>query len=586
MCPLDVQSDPPRLGLPGGGILAMAKETFRQCLRTKVAAVFAILLAGSLAVLPLVMEGDGTLAGRIRTFLDYSTSVTSLLLSLVVVFLSVGLVSADVRDKHAFVVCTKPLARWQYVVGRWLGVVMLAGVLLAGSSAAIYLLSQYLRGRTDLVARPEDRRAVETEIFTARAEILANPPNVDKALIERIRQKKADGSWDQTIEAYKTNYGLPDARVEERLTEDLRKEVMAEAQSVAPGRPTTWMFSNIHPLGRTHQGPGQVVDASAQTGIVAIETDPDLVSRLVVFGPVWLAEPGSEPRLAAPRARQSAGEQPKEASGRVIGTWKGGFRAIFAMEDMKAAPLSGARLGSQVRVSVEPVIQLSYKITPAATKGGAPSLRAAWQMENPTSGFVYQLPPEEVLPDTKGTLIAPLRVVDPNGNLRVRYLNYSNSSVTVLNSDMAVLYEVGSFEANFVKTAALILAGLMFLAAMGVFAGSGLSFPVGCILCFVLLWIATTLRFLTESVSGGLEFGAANELTFIYQFGFWMLSVMKVLLPDLVSTLATSFVVEGLRISWDYFGQTAALTVAVRGAVLLGLACLIFHRRELARVQV
>jgi hypothetical protein len=102
----------------------------------------------------------------------------------------------------------------------------------------------------------------------------------------------------------------------------------------------------------------------------------------------------------------------------------------------------------------------------------------------------------------------------------------------------------------------------------------------------VLLWIATTLRFLSESIGSGLEFGTAKELTFIYQLGAWMLAVMKVLLPDLVSTLATSFVVEGLKISWGYFGQTAALTVAVRGAAMLGLACLIFHRRELARVQV
>jgi hypothetical protein len=322
--------------------------------------------------------------------------------------------------------------------------------------------------------------------------------------------------------------------------------------------------------------------------MVVLQADPDLVSRLVVFGPVWVREIGpgaARPAAAAAKPGQSEKEGPKEAPGRVLRMWRDGFLAAFTLEDMKAVPLSAARPGGALEIVAEPTIQVSYKITPADRDPNT-VIRAAWHLENPTSGAVHQIGPDQILANTKGTLIAPLRMVDKDGNLRVRYLNYSTSSVTILNSDMAVLYEVGSFEANFAKTVALILAGLMFLAALGTFAGAALSFPVGCILCFVLLWIATTLRFLTESISTGLDYGTAKELTFIYQIGAWMLAVMKVLMPDLVSTLATTFVVEGVRISWDQFGQTAALTVAVRGVVLLGLACLVFHRRELARVQV
>ena len=67
---------------------------------------------------------------------------------------------------------------------------------------------------------------------------------------------------------------------------------------------------------------------------------------------------------------------------------------------------------------------------------------------------------------------------------------------------------------------------------------------------------------------------------------FYLLGAMKVLLPDLASTLATNFLVDGVRVTWVYFAETAALTVALRAAILLALACLVFHRRELARVQV
>ena len=55
-----------------GGIWAVARQTFRQCLRMKVAGLFIVLLALFLAAMPYQMKGDETLAGRIRTFLSLS----------------------------------------------------------------------------------------------------------------------------------------------------------------------------------------------------------------------------------------------------------------------------------------------------------------------------------------------------------------------------------------------------------------------------------------------------------------------------------------------------------------------------------
>ena len=546
-----------------GSIWTVARQTFSQCLRTKVAAVFTVLLLASLAVLPSVMVGDGTLAGRIRTFLDYSFSVTSVLLSLVVIFLSVGLVSGDVGDKHVFIVCVKPLGRWQYVLGRWLGVVLLSSMLLGGASAGIYVLAQYLRGRSDLAIRPEDRRAVETEVFAARARISPEPPDVTQALAARIQRKVSEGTWDETVETYRTNYQITRTQAEERLKGDLQKSVLAEAQSAGPGRSLVWDFSNIHVLGEPVKGRGVARSVHRPTGLLAVETDPDLSSRLIILGPVWV----------------------NGVAGRVVGIWKVGFRAIFHLEDMKGQQMTSVSAGSPVEVVVEPTVQVSYKVS-AADRGMAGVLRAAWKIENPATGFVYDVPPQETPVEQQATLIAPARAVDPQGRLRVRYFNYSPSSVTVLHDDMAVLYEVGRFEANFLKAVLLALMGLMFLAAMAVFAGCWLSFPVGCLVCFVMLWIATALRFLTEAITSGLTYSRPDDLVFLFHAGDFLLKLMKVLLPDLVSTLATNFIIEGVQITWAYLGETAALTIAFRAVILLALACWIFGRRELARVQV
>jgi len=539
------------------GVWTVARHTFWQCVRTKVAAVFAVLLAVSLALLPSLMEGDGTLSGRIRTLLDYSTTVISVLLALAVTFLSIAVVSGDVRDRQIFLICTKPVHRWQYILGRWLGVVLLAGSLLAGSSAAVYGAAQYVRGRTDLAFNAEDRRAVETEVFTARTEITADPPNVDARVAERIEQQKNSGEWAASVAAYKDNFNLTDTRAAERLVGDMRRAAAAEMQSVGPGKSLRWTFSDVRVRGEDVRGSGVVRALNRSRGQVVIETSEDVLSRMLIFGPVSV----------------------DGVTGRVEGIWKEGFRAQFALEDMTGQQLTDLLPGHRVQVVAEPTVQITYRV-----KGGA--AKVAWQVENAATGFVHYEPPRDVAVNMPVTVIAPARAVDRAGRLQASMINYSPASVTVLSRDVSVLYEVGGFEVNFVKTVVLMLTGLAFLAAMGIFAGSWLSFPVACLLCLTMLLLAIGFRFLTEAIGYGLDLPGYTEHVWVYQLGYLLLAVMKLLLPDLGSLLATTFVVDGLELTWGYFAEVAALMVAVRGAILLALACWVFHRRELARVQV
>jgi len=547
-----------------GGIWTVARHTFTQCLRTKVAGLFAVLLAAALALLPSIMEGDGTLAGRIRTFLDYGLTVTTVLLALVVVLLSIGVVSDDVRDRHVFVVFSKPLARWKYVLGRWLGVTMLGGLLLAGACGGIYLLAQYLRSRTDLAVRPEDRRAVETEVFTARKQLFPRPVDVDAEIARRVEQKKADGTWQPLVQNYAEQYKINEFQAVEKIVSDLRKDAAAAAQSVAPGRSLVWRFAGVHPAGETVRGRATVRQIARPAGLIAFECPPALTGRLIIFGPVWV----------------------DSVAGRVMGTWNDGFRVLFNLEDMNAQRLATLKPDQAVDVAIRPTVQVSYKATPARRDLPEP-LRGAWKVENPDSGYVYDIPPYDVPDNQRATLIVPAEAVDKTGGLRLRYFNLSPTSVTILSEDVSVLYAVGGFGANYVKTALLRLMGLAFLAALGVFAGCWLSFPVGCLMCVVLLWITTTLRFLTESIQMGLEFevkeGAGRA---VYQIGHAMLLVVKVLLPDLAATLETDFLVEGVAVPWGYLGESFAMTLLLRATLLLALGCWIFHRRELARVQV
>ena len=121
-------------------IWAVATNTIRQALRMKVALIFTILLLVLLPVMALSMPGDGTIKGRLQTFVSYGLSLTSLLLCLLTIVVSIFSLTNDIKQRQIFTVLTKPVRRFQLLLGKLLGVVLLDVALLALFSAIIYLL--------------------------------------------------------------------------------------------------------------------------------------------------------------------------------------------------------------------------------------------------------------------------------------------------------------------------------------------------------------------------------------------------------------------------------------------------------------
>jgi len=77
-------------------VWAIAINTIKQALRMKVAVVFTILLIVLLVVMGVSTTGDGTLKGRLQTFVSYGLSLTSLLLCLLTIIVSIYSVTSDI----------------------------------------------------------------------------------------------------------------------------------------------------------------------------------------------------------------------------------------------------------------------------------------------------------------------------------------------------------------------------------------------------------------------------------------------------------------------------------------------------------
>ena len=540
-------------------IRAVAAQTFHQCVRTKIAVTFIVLLAACLATLPMILEADGTLAGKIRALLSWGTSITAVLLGLVTIFLTASVVSSDVRDKQIFITATKPISRWQYLLGRWLGVLLMVGGLLAVSSIGIYAYAQYLREQEPLNDR--DRLAVETEVFAARGRIQATK----RPLIERIearirRMKEADPrAYRDALDAFGTRTRGDEKLAKAKLLAEITRQEKAKEHSRGYGAAFFWRFAGLRPKREPLRGAGTVTVAINANG--------------------WL-------RVRAGRAiaRQSLPGRPIEVIGRntVIGRVDRDVLVVrFHRSDRLRRGVVNLKPGDEVDLVLVPIIQVRFKAT-ASGKLLDNIFRTAWSVGNSQSGYSMPMTRQDAS-RVPGTLTVSARAVGADGNMEVLCINNTpDTSIKIDTQDVFVLFPVGSFEWNYVRAVLLVMVQLTFLAACGIFAGSILSFPVACLVCFSLLPFSLMRGFLSDSLKLP-SVGSADALTWS---GHYAMEIMKIFLPDFAGASGGDALVDGLYIPWTHLGESAAVAFGARTLCVLAVACLLFGRRELAKAQV
>ncbi len=490
--------------------------------------------------------------------------MTGALLSVVTILLAVGVVSGDMRERQIYIVASKPLARWQYIVGRWLGVVLLDLMLLAAAGGLIYGFVLYLRDQPAI--SPEDRRAIDTEVLVARRRVAPEPFDVESRVEARLTRLKEDGRYDEAVNSYLATSQDDVDLARKQLRAEIRKQEEAGMQSVRPGQFLVWNFEGIQVRGERQGGIGRVTQTNPAAGMARIEADPHLVGRLVYEGPVGIGN----------------------VEGKVKRLENDFFDVQFTREDAAAGEIASLKTGQEVTVLVEPTIQVRYKASVAAELPDG-MLYSIWQAMNPLTGLLFQ----EIRSDPVGlpaTLTISAGVVDSQGQMELRYVNLPQpttgrgTSVTVLRDDVWVLFKVGRFEVNFLGALSLMLVQVVFLAAIGVLAGSFLSFPVGCLASFAIMPFGLARGFLSDAFH--LSPGALPSPDIITRVGGLVFRAMKVFLPDFAETSPGDALAQGMQISWAFVSSVALWTIVIRTVLILLLACLIFQKRELARVQV
>lgn len=151
----------------GVGIVGVARAVVEEAVGTRLPVLFVMLVVVALPALPLILDPNERLEYRLQFFLNWGLATGGVLLSLVTVFLATSSVCGDIDSLRIHMSLVKPLARWQYLFGKWLGIVLLDGLLVALVGGGVYATAETLRQLP--AADGADRRAVDEEVFSARS---------------------------------------------------------------------------------------------------------------------------------------------------------------------------------------------------------------------------------------------------------------------------------------------------------------------------------------------------------------------------------------------------------------------------------
>ena len=207
-------------------ILAIAWLTWKAALRFRLFLVIAVLLILAVVGLPLVIQDDGTAQGFTQIILTYTLSAITALLGISTLWLACGTLARDIEECQIQVVATKPIARWQIWLGKWLGIVLLNAVLLAISGSCVFGLLQWRA--TKLPAAEQEKLREQVLVARGSAKEKDFSTEIDAAT-KQILQERLKSTPVTTVD-------LPEVQ------KQIREQVKASYQVVQPAYSRAWQI--------------------------------------------------------------------------------------------------------------------------------------------------------------------------------------------------------------------------------------------------------------------------------------------------------------------------------------------------------
>ena len=124
-------------------ILIVAKNTFREAVRDRV--LYNLVFFALLMIASAVIVGQISMDIETVVMVSLGLSAISLIGLLIAVFTGVGLVSKEIDKRTLHAVLAKPLRRWEFLLGKYAGLVLTLAVNTAAMALGLLLVMIYMK---------------------------------------------------------------------------------------------------------------------------------------------------------------------------------------------------------------------------------------------------------------------------------------------------------------------------------------------------------------------------------------------------------------------------------------------------------
>lgn len=243
-------------------IWAVARNTVSQAFRLKIVTTFILLMLVLIPVMALSMSGDGTIKGQLQSFITYSLSLVSLLLSILTIIVATYSLADDIKQKRIFTVLTKPIRRCELLIGKFLGVICLNAIILVPITAIIYGITLYMPAYHD--ADDQAIKDLKSEFYTARASLTPKLPDVRDEVRDFYKKLQKEGL-------------LPEKVSYKQTIRNITNLMYASKQAVGGSRALRWEFENI-----SLSDPNQSVFVKFKYDVSVNPVDLNIYSKWIV----------------------------------------------------------------------------------------------------------------------------------------------------------------------------------------------------------------------------------------------------------------------------------------------------------------
>ncbi len=202
-------------------------------IRMKIALVFIVLIGLVVLGLPFSIQGDSSLTGAVQSFMSYGFSATGFLLGMLTIFMSRSLAD-ELVGRQIYLVMTKPIPRWQYIAGKWLGMTTLNVVFLTCAGLTVYGMVYYIKATHPPIDDRYDQAALQNEVLVSRHALKCTLPDFTRPAEQELERNLEEGLYDN----------VPDFSPKDEKRR-LTKKYEARWRVVGPRERRVFEFKNV-----------------------------------------------------------------------------------------------------------------------------------------------------------------------------------------------------------------------------------------------------------------------------------------------------------------------------------------------------